>query len=146
MINRKKLDGQKNERAGMNSIRAACQTSTSPSWIYPAPSVVNLVCEFFAQSYAEETPTESRLLRVGRRCRLLLERDGSVPENAVAIVTIGLMCAPVAEPVAETRVDTRIVLPKSIPTGTTARGQVDSVATSRPDTKFSDPEAIPSMI
>ena len=64
----------------------------------------------------------------------------------MAIVTIELMCAPVAEPVAEMRTDTRIVLPKSTPTGITERGHVDSVATSRPDMKFSEPEAIPSMI
>lgn len=64
----------------------------------------------------------------------------------MAIVTSGLMCAPVAGAVAETRDDTRIALPKRIPTGTAARGQVDSVAPKRPDTKFSEPEAIPSII
>lgn len=64
----------------------------------------------------------------------------------MAIVTIGLRCAPVAEPVAEMRVDTRTVLPKKTPTGMAERGQVYSVAKSRPDTKLSDPEAIPSMI
>ena len=55
------------------------------------------------------------------------------------------MSAPEAEPVAEMRVDTMIVLPNSIPTGTTERGQVDNVATNRPDTKFRAAEAIPSM-
>jgi hypothetical protein len=57
-----------------------------------------------------------------------------------------LICAPVAELVAEMRVDTMIILPKRIPTGITERGHVDSVAASRPDKKFSDAEAIPSTI
>lgn len=64
----------------------------------------------------------------------------------MAIVITGLICAPVAEPMAEIIVDTMIALPKKIPTGTTGRGHVDSVAASRPVTKFRDPEAIPSMI
>lgn len=64
----------------------------------------------------------------------------------MAIVTIELTCAPVAAAVAEMIHDTTIVLPNSIPTGTTAGGQVDIVATRRPDMKFSDPEATPSMI
>ena len=64
----------------------------------------------------------------------------------MAIVTSGLIWAPVAGAVAETMIDTRTVLPKNIPTGTVVRGQVDSVAASRPDMKFSDPEATPSII
>jgi hypothetical protein len=64
----------------------------------------------------------------------------------VAIVITTLICAPVAEPMAEMMIDTMIELPKKIPTGTAGRGHVDSVATSRPVTKFRDPEAIPSMI
>ena len=64
----------------------------------------------------------------------------------MAIVTIELMCAPVAATVAEMIHDTTSVLPMSIPAGTAARGQVDSVAAIRPDIKFSDPEATPSMI
>jgi len=77
----------------------------------------------------------------------MIARTGwQVLQNAVDIVTSELMCAPDAEAVAETRIDTRTVLPMSIPAGTAARGQVDSVATMRPDKKFSDPAAIPSMI
>jgi len=64
----------------------------------------------------------------------------------VAIVTIELTCAPVAAAVAEMIHDTTSVFPMSIPTGTTARGQVDIVAAIRPDTTLSDPEATPSMI
>ena len=62
------------------------------------------------------------------------------------MVTSELMCAPVAEYAAEMRHDTRIVLPKSIPAGIAARGQVDSVAAIKPVITFSDPEATPSMI
>ena len=64
----------------------------------------------------------------------------------MAIVMVELMCAPVVEAVAEMMSDTRTVLPKNIPTGTTESGHADSVATSKPDTKFRDPEATPSMI
>lgn len=64
----------------------------------------------------------------------------------MAIVTIELTCAPVAVAVAEMIHATTRVFPTSIPTGATVGGQVDSVATSRPDIKFSDPEATPSII
>ena len=55
------------------------------------------------------------------------------------------MCAPVAEAVAERMIVKRIVLPKSTPAGTAVCGHVDSVANSKPETKFSDPEATDSM-
>ena len=62
------------------------------------------------------------------------------------IVTIGLMCAPVAIAVEEMRVDTMTVFPMNIAGGSAVRDQVDSVATIRPDMKFSDPEVTPSII
>ena len=76
----------------------------------------------------------------------MIARTGwQCPDKVVASVTIELTCAPVAEPMAEMRVETRIMLPKRIPTGTAGSGHVESVATRRPDMKLSTAEAIPSM-
>ena len=64
----------------------------------------------------------------------------------MAIVTMGLRCAPVTVAVAEMRIEMTIVLPMRIPAGTAARGQFVNVAPIRPVITFSDPEATPSMI